>query len=71
MNYLNINISEKRDIETVLKNIQSSQSHEFTHFTINFARGNEAAWSRSLKGTYNYPITWWVGVFQLQTQMGV
>lgn len=71
MTSLNINISEKRDIENVLRNIQSSQNHEITHFTTNFARGNEAAWSRFLRGAYNHPITWWVGIFQLQMQMGV
>ncbi len=71
MTSLNVGISEKRDIEVVLRNIQSSPAHEITNFTTSFARGNEAAWSRFLKGAYNHPITWWVGIFQLQMQMGI
>lgn len=71
MTSLNLNTSEKRDIEAVLGNLQSAPSHEVSNFTTNFAKGNQVAWSRFLKGAYNHPITWWVGVFHLQMQMGV
>jgi len=33
--------------------------------------GNGAYWSRFLKGAYNHPLTWWIGVFQLQMQTGL
>lgn len=43
----------------------------FDGFSMTFPHGNEAAWYRFVKGTYNHPITWWVGIFQLQMQMGI
>ncbi|WP_417578973.1 hypothetical protein [Nitrincola sp.] len=68
---LNLNIAEKRDVERVLGHIQSSQNHEMNNFLMSFAIGNEASWSRFLRGAYNHPITWWIGVIQLQMQMGI
>lgn len=35
------------------------------------ARGDEASWRRFIKGAYNHPITWWIGIFQLTMQMGI
>ncbi len=71
MTSLNLNIVEKRDIQIFLGNIQNSKQHEINNFAINFARGNETAWHRFIKGAYNHPITWWIGIIQLQMQMGI
>lgn len=71
MTSLNLNISEKRDVERVLSQIQSAKHHEQNSFLSEFARGNEASWSRFLKGAYSHPVTWWIGIIQLQMQMGV
>lgn len=71
MTSLNLNVSEKKDVQILLNNVQNSKKNEINNFSINFARGNEAAWHRFIKGAYNHPITWWIGIIQLQMQIGV
>jgi len=67
---LNLGITEKNDVQAFVENLQANP-RELTGFTTTFAHGNEAAWHRFLKGAYNHPITWWIGIFQLQMQMGI
>lgn len=70
MSSINFGIKEKNDVQAFVENLQANP-RELTGFTMTFAHGNEAAWHRFLKGAYNHPITWWIGIFQLQMQMGI
>lgn len=70
MTLLNISHLEKNDIQTFIGNVQATPK-ELPGFLETFAYGHEASWSRFLRGAYGHPVTWWVGVFQLQMQMGV
>lgn len=71
MSSVAIGHSEKQDIQKFFENLQHAHTKETQAFAISFAQGNEASWRRFIKGAYNHPITWWVGIFQLQMQMGV
>jgi len=68
---LNLSFSEKKDVEILLSNTNSLEQSDIDNFTIDFAKGNEAAWYRFIKGAYNHPITWWIGIVQLKMQMGI
>jgi hypothetical protein len=70
MTSLNLSVTEKNHIQALVEYIQTNP-RELDQFTKGVAGGTEAAWRRFLKGTYNHPITWWVGIFQLQMQVGV
>ncbi len=67
---LNLNAAEKNDIQALVEHIQINP-RELDEFTKSVEGRTEAAWRRFLKGAYNHPITWWIGIFQLQMQMGV
>lgn len=70
MSSLNLSFTEKDDVQVFIENLQADP-RTLDGFSTTFAHGNEAAWYRFIKGTYNHPITWWIGIFQLQMQMGV
>lgn len=70
MSFLNLSSTEKDDVQIFVENVQA-EPRTLDGFSITFAHGNEAAWYRFIKGTYNHPITWWIGIFQLQMQMGI
>lgn len=71
MTSIKLDYVDKREIDLALNNIQSLSGAEINNFADNFATTNKAAWSRFLKGAYNHPITWWIGVIQLQMQAGL
>lgn len=71
MSALSLNASEKQDIQHFVESLQKVEQTEKERFLANFAGSNEAAWRRFIKGGYNHPITWWIGIFQLQMQMGM
>ncbi|MBI3898973.1 MAG: hypothetical protein HY308_11860 [Gammaproteobacteria bacterium] len=62
---------EKDDVQSFIYNLQKAGPGELNHFAVTFPHGNEAAWRRFIKGAYHQPITWWIGIFQLQMQMGM
>lgn len=68
---LNLSVTEKHDVQKFVENVQRGHRRDLDGFSMTFAQGNEAAWYRFIKGTYNHPITWWIGIFQLQMQMGM
>ncbi len=70
MTSLNLSASAKNDIQALVEHIQINP-RELDELARGAGGSNEAAWRRFLKGAYNHPITWWVGIFQLQMQMGV
>jgi len=71
MSSLNLNNMEKRDIQIFLENTQKSNSHDLNTFKSTFAYGYKATWHRFIVGAYNHPLTWWIGIIQLQMQMGI
>ena len=71
MSSLNLSLMEKDDVQTLVETLQKINPRELDRFTMTFADGNEAAWHRFIKGAYNHPITWWIGIFQLTMQMGI
>jgi len=69
MSQLNLNIHDKQEIDKFIRNVQSQNQRELDIFKDNFAQGNKASWHRFLVGAYNHPLTWWIGIIQLQMQM--
>lgn len=70
MSSLYLSSTEKDDVQIFVENLQAD-SRTLDGFSTTFMHGNEAAWYRFIKGTYNHPLTWWIGIFQLLIQMGV
>lgn len=71
MSSLNLTVMEKNDVQIFVENVQNAKPHDVDVFMSWFAKGNQAAWHRFIVGAYNHPITWWIGIFQLQMQMGI
>lgn len=71
MNTLSLDVLDKNDSQILIENLQSLDSEEFDRFIQSYAMGNEPSWHRFIKGAYNHPITWWIGLFQLQMQLGL
>ncbi len=71
MSSLGLSHNDKQAIQSFTENLQALDNQEFASFTVSAHSGNEAAWSRFIKGAYNHPITWWIGIFQLQMQTGL
>lgn len=71
MSTLDLGLTEKNDVQIFVENVQNSSPHEVNVFASWFSNGNGAVWSRFIRGAYNHPITWWIGIFQLQMQMGI
>lgn len=63
--------TDRDDVQRLLENLQQASPSDQQNFIGTFARGNDAAWHRFLKGAYNHPITWWIGIFQLAMQTGM
>jgi hypothetical protein len=68
---LNLSRPDKEQVQQFVEALQATKSQEFDEFARKFASNDEAAWRRFVKGAYNHPITWWIGIFQLQMQMGM
>jgi len=62
---------EKQSIQFFMEEVQMLEKDKFSSFVATFPHGNEASWRRFVKGAYNHPITWWIGILQLQMQTGV
>jgi len=71
MSQLNLDLKRKQEIDVFIQRTQIAKPQKLENFKNNFAHGNKAAWQRFLIGAYNHPLTWWVGIIQLQMQMGL
>jgi len=71
MSQLNLDIKSKQEIDNFIQLTQTVKTQELENFKESFAHGNKAAWQRFLVGAYNHPLTWWIGIIQLQMQMGL
>ena len=68
MSLLDLNHLEKTSVQSFTEEIKKLDKTQFALFTMTAPSGNGAYWSRFLKGAYNHPLTWWIGIFQLQMQ---
>jgi len=71
MSTLNLSNIDKQYTQTFFNNVQSLNAQQLNTFKSQFAHGNQAAWHRFIVGAYNHPLTWWIGIIQLQMQMGI
>ncbi|TCI02204.1 hypothetical protein EZV61_14810 [Corallincola luteus] len=71
MSILQLNASDKILVEKVTNALSEASAEKSNELMAMLAAGREPAWLRFTKGVYNHPITWWVGIFQLQMQLGV
>lgn len=71
MSQLNLDIRSKQNIDKFIQQTKTVNPQQLDQFKDNFAHGNKAAWQRFLVGAYNHPLTWWIGIIQLQMQMGL
>jgi hypothetical protein len=70
MNNLSLTNEQKQASQALVESLQSAPKKDLNSFVLNFST-SEPAWHRFIKGAYNHPITWWIGIFQLQMQMGL
>lgn len=71
MKILNLGDRARIEIDSFINKFRSASSQEKDAFISSFAKGNKSAWHRFIVGTYNHPVTWWIGIFQLSMQMGM
>lgn len=71
MTPMKLDFSDKQEIQKVVEGLEAAQDRDVDWFLDQLPRGNRSALSRFIGGAYNHPITWWIGVFQLQMQMGI
>lgn len=71
MSSINLSPSEKRDVQVFVETVQVAPEQDVDALVRQFTHGNRAAWQRFVVGTYNHPVTWWIGIFQLQMQAGM
>lgn len=68
---LNLSRIDKNEVQKAMDRLQNSSQPEVDQFMAQLVRGNTGVAQRFLQGAYHYPVTWWVGIFQLQMQMGI
>lgn len=61
----------KLEVDDFIKTLSNADPKEAEKFLDEFQSGAGPAWHRFLKGAYNQPITWWIGIIQLQMQLGM
>lgn len=68
---VNFTLQERNAIRDVVELVQNVGSNERDLLLDQVPRGNEGVIRRFVRGAYSHPLTWWVGVFQLQMQIGM
>lgn len=71
MTRINLTTRERQAIQSVVETLQDSSTEQVDRVLRQMTRGNESAIRRFVAGAYNHPITWWIGIFQLQMQKGM
>lgn len=71
MSRAHLTVNERETIQQVVEQLQNAEAQEVDLFLQSLTYGNEGSVRRFLKGAYNHPVTWWIGVFQLQMQKGM
>lgn len=68
---INLTVADRNSIQSAVETLQEAGNDQFEDLMQQLLQGNEGVIRRFAKGAYNHPITWWVGVFQLQMQKGM
>ncbi|MEZ7277611.1 hypothetical protein [Pseudoalteromonas sp. 68 DY56-GL68] len=71
MTNIRLDVQGKRDAQIFVENLQKADPKEVERLINSYKYGNEPAWHRFIKGAYNHPITWWIGLLQIQMQLGI
>lgn len=71
MNGITLDFQGRRDSQIFIDNLQSSTPEQSSRLINTFKLANEATWHRFVIGAYNHPITWWMGLLQVQMQLGL
>lgn len=71
MSNVRLDFSGKRDSQVLIENLQNSKPEDVDKLMGLHMLRNEAAWHRFVKGAYYHPITWWMGLIQIQMQLGI
>ncbi len=68
---LDLDPAAKRDVEGFIEELKKKSEQKVTEFAIKATHADDPSWWRFAVGVKNYPITWWMGIFQLQMQAGL
>lgn len=71
MTSIKLDIQGKKDAQIFVENLQNASPDEVDKLIDSYKLGAEPAWHRFIKGAYNHPITWWIGLLQIQMQLGM
>lgn len=71
MTPIKLDFTDKQEMQKVVEGLEAARDQDVDWFLEQLPRGNRSALSRFIGGAYNHPVTWWIGVFQLQMQMGI
>ncbi|WP_096085409.1 hypothetical protein [Agaribacterium haliotis] len=70
MPVLQLNAQDKREIQDFLQQLTQLSGSARQSFLIHFASTNDATWQQHLRNQRR-PIYWWIGIVQMQMQMGI
>lgn len=68
MTTMSLTLHDRQIIQAAVEQLQDAGTNEVDLFFQQFPYGNESVMRRFVKGAYNHPVTWWLGIFQLQMQ---
>ena len=71
MSEIQLDLMDKKYIQKFFDNTQGLTANQLNIFKSQFAYGNQASWHRFIVGAYHHPLTWWIGIIQLQMQLGL
>ncbi len=71
MTNIKMDAQAKRDTQIFFENLQDANTSDVNKLINSYKSGGDASWRRFIKGAYNHPITWWIGLLQIQMQLGV
>jgi len=71
MNNIKLDFIGKKDSQIFIGNLQNTTPEEIDKLIYSYKLGNEPVWHRFIKGAYYHPITWWMGLLQIQMQLGM
>jgi hypothetical protein len=66
-----VDTKSKKEVERLIEILSEADERDAEKFLDEFSKGAGPGWHRFLKGAYNQPITWWIGIIQLQMQLGM
>ncbi len=71
MLWLDLRPNEKESVQRVMEKLQDANPQDAESALAGLAQGDQGPIQRFLLGSYNHPLTWWMGLFQLQMQYGM